>query len=601
VLPEDASIGAYFWDIESGRMELADRGRSRAHENFDITVPRDGGLVELMAEAALPGRRFDYVICEDIGRAGRRSRLSSQLEYDLEQLGVTLVAADEPIMLKARRRKGPSSTQVLTRRVKQGATEWYVLEMLEKSWGGFETHTEQGFNIGKPCYGFRAVTVAHPVPAKRAKGIKKSRLAAHPVESATVATMFAWRTVERIGYQHIADRLNTDLTTNPPPIPVDPARAVGIWTYSSVREVLTNPKHTGHMVWNRHARKNHGRNRINPVTDWVWSSVPTHDQVVDLATFIAAQHVSGHRERSRSAPGPRRAAPTQTVYALRSYLFCQMCGRRMHGKTKRGRRYYVCAPKKAWLPDGHPPSTFWIREHTLLAAIGEFLAGHVFGQYRRALLDAELADISAAELADRDTTIRALRAAIETTHTTNKKLLRTLELTDEADIDRDLIRHLNQRRAELRAERDQLTAQLDAALAEVERQPNPELLDQLPHTPGELLDLTALPDPLRRQLFDALQLQIRYHHRDHHASCAVTLCAGTITTVAAIAADIAGQHPAPDAPDTPITARRGQLPVTGALQLPERPPRHPAHDQTGDPVGAVEAGAATPPRDAIRR
>jgi hypothetical protein len=34
--------------------------------------------------------------------------------------------------------------------------EWYILEMLEKSWDGFEEHTGQGWNVGKPPYGYIA-------------------------------------------------------------------------------------------------------------------------------------------------------------------------------------------------------------------------------------------------------------------------------------------------------------------------------------------------------------------------------------------------------------------------------------------------------------
>ncbi|WP_327112436.1 hypothetical protein OHB12_28660 [Nocardia sp. NBC_01730] len=43
-------------------------------------------------------------------------------------------------------------------------------------------HTEAGFNIGKACYGYRAKLIAHPVPAKRATGQKKTLLvSAHQV------------------------------------------------------------------------------------------------------------------------------------------------------------------------------------------------------------------------------------------------------------------------------------------------------------------------------------------------------------------------------------------------------------------------------------
>src|SRR5262249_8459360 len=85
--------------------------------------------------------------------------------------GVPLLAAAEPITLSGR-----GATQTLTRRVKQGISEWYVLEMLEKSRGGLERHTEEGFNIGKPPYGYLAEKIPHPVPARRAEGKTKSRL-----------------------------------------------------------------------------------------------------------------------------------------------------------------------------------------------------------------------------------------------------------------------------------------------------------------------------------------------------------------------------------------------------------------------------------------
>lgn len=285
VLPENAAIVAHFYDIESGRTDLAKRGHGHAHDQFAIPVPRDGGLADLLTEAEDPAeRRFDVVICEDISRIGRRSYIANEIEHRLEQGGVSLVAADEPVRLEGNGGRSKRATQVLTRRVKQGVAEWYVTEMLEKSWDGFEQHTEAGYNIGKPCYGFRAKHTPHPVPAKRAKGIKKTKLAAHDGEAAVVRKMYDWRVTEQLGYQAIADRLNEDLVLNPPPQPVGERDAIGFWTYSNVREVLTQPKHTGHMVWNRRARKGAGKNRLNPVSEWVWSKDPVHEVIIDLET-----------------------------------------------------------------------------------------------------------------------------------------------------------------------------------------------------------------------------------------------------------------------------------------------------------------------------
>ncbi|MFD0855911.1 hypothetical protein ACFQ07_26975 [Actinomadura adrarensis] len=44
VLPEHAVIAAHFYDIESGRKDLASRGRGHGHERLVIPVPREGGI-----------------------------------------------------------------------------------------------------------------------------------------------------------------------------------------------------------------------------------------------------------------------------------------------------------------------------------------------------------------------------------------------------------------------------------------------------------------------------------------------------------------------------------------------------------------------------
>ncbi|WP_433264845.1 recombinase family protein [Actinosynnema sp. CS-041913] len=525
VLPDTAVVVAHFYDIESGRKDLSDRGRGQAHELFQIPVPRDGGIQDLLDEAERPDRRFDVVICEDISRVGRRSYASTEIEHRLEKAGVMLIAADEPFRLDNTGRRTKTSTQVLTRRVKQGVAEWYVIEMLEKSWDGFETHTEQGYNVGKPCYGYRANNIPHPVPAKRAKGIKKTLLKVHPIEGPVVRKSFGWRVAERLGYQAIADRLNQDLATNPPPTPVEPDRAVGMWTYSNVRDMLTNPKHTGHMVWNRRARKGTGKNRMNPVSEWVWSPEPTHEALVDLETYVLAQQVAERRERSRTTTKSRNPQ-AKRIYRLHSYLFCVLCGRRLYGKSKWGRAYYVCAPKKAWIPEGHPPSTYWVRESNLLDGLNAFLADHVFGPYRRQLLDASLRMIDQNARQEHQAKIIALRRSITETETKSKRLVRTLEVAD--DVDQAFIRDINERRADLRSQRDELARQLAEAEDEVQRAPNPTLLDHLPITP---VDLVELPDELSRRLFEALRLEIHYDHSSRTATCRVTLLGDTINAV----------------------------------------------------------------------
>lgn len=75
-----------------------------------------------------------------------------------------------------------------------------------------------------------------------------------------------------------------------------PSRAVGLWTYSNVRDILTNPKYTGHMVWNGRARKSVGNKRNpspngsghpNPCTRYWSTSTPSSRPKKSAATASA--------------------------------------------------------------------------------------------------------------------------------------------------------------------------------------------------------------------------------------------------------------------------------------------------------------------------
>lgn len=62
---------------------------------------------------------------------------------------------------------------------------------------------------------------------------------------------------------------NTDRDRYPVPEPTSPHRRRGTWSGSAVRDILTNPKYIGYMVWNRRATKSGGK--VNPPESWVWS------------------------------------------------------------------------------------------------------------------------------------------------------------------------------------------------------------------------------------------------------------------------------------------------------------------------------------------
>ena len=381
-LPAGWFIAAWFWDIESGGLDIEQRGHGTAHDLFpDIGIPRDGGLADLLAEAKSPDPRFAVVMCEDIERSGRDTFNALKLEKELNTAGVPLFATDEPIDVE-----GINPTTVLVRRVKQGVAEWYRLQVKQKAWQGLREHALAGWNIGKPPYGYAAQRFPHPVPVKAAQGASKTRLVLDPVRAPAVAQIFTWRAVEKAGIGVITSRLNSDHDAYPPP-------RGDTWTFHGVYALLDNPKYTGYMVWNRYTNPHkdglRGR-RLNPPAQWVWSPEPAHPAIITRELYDAAHAVGFYRDSNPGEPGEPAHPLARRSYELRSLVRHRACKRRMFGVVRAAGAYYMCphdmnnARHAAAVPDH--PRTVTIREDHLLAAITQFLDERIFGPERARLL-----------------------------------------------------------------------------------------------------------------------------------------------------------------------------------------------------------------------
>jgi site-specific DNA recombinase len=509
-LPADMNIVAYFYDVESGRTGLDLRGKGQAYKQFEISTPREGGVDDLLREAYQPNRRFDVVVCESIDRIARITYFGTKIEHELAQAGVVLLAADETLDVTRQR-----ATDVLTRRVKQGISEWYVLDMLEKAWGGFEEHTAQGWNVGKPPYGYAAEKVPHPVPARRAEGKHKTRLVIDPSPAATVRRIYALRIEQGMGYEAIARMLNEDLTLNPPPIPPDPARALGRWSASSVREVLKNPKYTGHMTWNRRASKRGGH--LNPISEWVVSSEITHPPIISTDQFAAASDMV-QQQRSRYAErrtGASDATPPrpQHTYALRSYVWCQECDRRMYGALVRRTIYYVCYPRDRPVPPEHP-TTLRLPEATLMIALEQFINTRLLGENRLSLLQHGLDVNRKRALADHNAQVETLNRAIKAITKRQANLLNQSETNDRQSPGVDpFTLGLRTRYNALETERQDHEARLQQLTG---RPPEPDLTDTaalLATLPQLTLNIREMPPHILQEVVEAFRIKIAYNYR----------------------------------------------------------------------------------------
>jgi site-specific DNA recombinase len=550
-LPPGFFIARYYWDIESGGLALDQRGHGSAHEQLpDIGIPRDGGLADLLADAAAPAPPFAAVICEDIERSGRDTYYALQLENQLTLAGIPLFASDEPIDIA-----GANATTVLVRRVKQGVAEWFRLQIKEKAWRGLREHSLAGWNIGTPPHGYRAERVPHPVPVKASQGRTKTRLVLDPGRVPAVAAIFAWRTRDKLGGYTIAQRLAADPASYPPP-------HGGYWTENTVYSILRNPKYTGHMVYGRRRKLRSGRTVTVPEDQWLWSPEPTHPAIISRATWEAAQAAGAEHATSRDDPGPSTHPAARRTYILRSRIRCRSCQRRMCGIVRTGSRYwddgspyaytyYACSHDPAnprnTAPDTHPRSIS-VREDHLLPVIRQFLAERIFGPDRATLLAADLPASAAADQARRDTQTAALRQRLRQIDTAENAHAREIEALTH-DTDSRAITALRSRILARFTELEDERAQIDAQLAELARtQPqaaDPALLDRLPIL-GDLL--ADAPARLWEQLLAAFDIQALYNKNLHQVTIRATITDSTPQAVAAIAA-VADDHPRPAAPD----------------------------------------------------
>ncbi len=528
-IPESWVIVAHFYDVESGRMDLAARGRGENYERFDIPIARDGGISDLLTESANPKRRFDVVICENIARVARRAYEGLSVERELERNDVPLFASNEPITVS-----GSRAQRILQRRINQSVAEYEVLNTLEQSWGGLCTHVREGWNIGKPCHGYKAKVFKHPNPSKAAKGYTKSRLEPDGLKGETVTQMAMWRYYERIGCDTIADRLNADLTKYPPPEPPGKARARGVWSRSSVYDILRNPKYTGYQVFNRRATRSRGGRHNDPIK-WVWSPTPVHEPLIPKWMYDAINAGWKTKQGSRDSHEPNNHPATIKNYLFRGRLF-HGCGRRMVGDPRHGRAYYLCRPSnnnraRSDRYASHEKALY-LREDALLDAVAKFFSDRVFGPDRRSILEADLAGVDDQAAVEHDAEReRVGRRLAEIA----KQQASILKQAQQGDPDDPFTTALRGSYNNLAKDEKQLRAKL-TELEETE-QPTPQgitvdelaLIDALPYL---ATNLAQAPEPYLRALFEAVQLSIMVHDDGEHATITIKLPADQLPEIA---------------------------------------------------------------------
>jgi site-specific DNA recombinase len=246
---------------------------------------------------------------------------------------------------------------------------------------------------------------------------------------------------------------------------------------------------------------------------------------VSLTDYRAAATVADRQRGHRPGHEPNVHPATKGTYVLRGYLRHQQCGRRMQGTRRRDRTYYCChGPRtrgKATMPDH--PGTFYIREDMLLPAVHQVIAERVFGPHRRRYL-AEQDSATPRRVAQAHAeAVEATRRALDDITTRQDNIATELEETPKTD--QAWRAKLRERFNELETRRNEVQGRL-AELASTQPEINtgdPALLDAMPQVELRLADL---PEPLQRQLFDILNLEVTMPN-NRQAHIKLTLTANT--------------------------------------------------------------------------
>jgi site-specific DNA recombinase len=243
-----------------------------------------------------------------------------------------------------------------------------------------------GITVPAPASYMIADAGPHPNPGKAADGRRLHRLALN-LEAAPVVVRIFDEFIAGRGFYAIAEGLTRDGI--PSPSAHDRARnshRSGLaWNKFAIRTILTNPRYTGHQVWNKQRKDEVLINvedvalghvtklRWNDSGKWIWSEKIVHPPIIDRDSFDQVQVMVAGRATKHAEHKPHRA---RHPYALHGCVWCGICGRRMQSHWAHDTPYYRCrfAAEYALANHVQHPLSVSLREGVVLGEVERWLA-----------------------------------------------------------------------------------------------------------------------------------------------------------------------------------------------------------------------------------
>ena len=350
--------------------EFFDVGQSRT-----VAWGRRSQAAALIAALADPGRDWDAVVIGEYERAfyGSQYALMAPL---LEHYGVQLWMPEAGGRVDYASEHDEHAMTVLGLSSKREVTRTSIRVRTAMA---VQVREQGRYLGGRPPYGYRLGDAGpHPNKAHAAWGRRAHRLEPDPETAHVVRWIFAQRLAGH-SVARIARALNEAGIACPSAVDPgrNPHRTGTARTLGTVATILSNPRYTGHQVWNRQrtdkeladpADVSLGHKdvqRWNLPGGWVISKRPAHEALVSEADFITAQDV--HAARGPS-PGSDLAGPEQRRYLLSGLLVCGTCGRRMESAWSHGKPAYRCrhGHTTTSAPSSERPKNAYVREDRIV-------------------------------------------------------------------------------------------------------------------------------------------------------------------------------------------------------------------------------------------
>jgi site-specific DNA recombinase len=191
----------------------------------------------------------------------------------------------------------------------------------------------------------------------------------------------------------------------------NPHRCGIAWNKFAVRAILSNPRYTGHQVWNKQ-RKDEvlidvddvglghvTKLRWNDTGKWLWSEKIVQPPIIDRDTSDQVQAIIAGRAHT---PAQHKAHRAQRPYALRGCVWCGLCGRRMQSHWVHDTAYYRCrfAAEYALANHVEHPLSINLREDAVIGRVDRWLVREFAPRRLRATIS-DLVAVQRAESATR--------------------------------------------------------------------------------------------------------------------------------------------------------------------------------------------------------